>query len=114
MRSASAVILAAVTAGSLHRGAALAQEDPNACADGARTSIFAIVESVEERGVDGKTVYKISLGRAQGDCTVQYLYVSGDPRPACDAGKTLSATGAAQIDADGNPFVQGPETFSCN
>jgi hypothetical protein len=95
-------------------GAARAQDDPNACEDGARTSIFAIVESVEERGQDGKTIYRISLGRAQGDCTVQYVNVGSDPRPACDAGKTLSATGAAQIDADGAAFVAGPESFSCN
>ena len=95
-------------------GEARAQDDPNACENGARTNIFAIVESIEERGVDGKAVYKISLGRAQGDCTVQYLYVANDPRPTCDTGKTLSATGAAQIDADGDAFLDGPESLSCN
>ena len=114
LRSASAVIAALVAAGLPLGGAARAQDDPNACESGARTNIFAIVESVEERGVDGKSLYKISLGRAQGDCTVQYLYVASDPRPACDAGKTLSATGAAEIDADGDPFLSGPESFSCN
>ena len=113
MRSALAVILAAIAAGSLLSGAARAQDDPNACESAARTNIFAIVESVEERGVDGKTLYKISLGRAQGDCTVQYVYVGSDPRPGCDAGKTLSATGEAQIDGDGDAFLSGPESFSC-
>jgi hypothetical protein len=114
---AAALPIAAVSAVVMAMGlldAAHAQEDDaNACEAGAHTSIFAIVESVEERSQDNASVYRISLGRAQGDCTVQYVNVAHDPRPACDTGKTLSATGVAQLDADGAPFVQGPESFSC-
>jgi hypothetical protein len=114
MRIASVAIAAAVAAGFLVVGPARAQDDANACEAGARTSIFAIVDSVEEKSQDSVAVYKISLGRAQGDCTVQYVNVGHDPRPACDPGKTLSATGVAQVDGDGAAFVQGPESFSCN
>ena len=114
MRIASVAIAAAIAGGLLFAGPARAQDDPNACEDGARTSIFAIVESVEERGQDNAVVYKISLGRAQGDCTVQYVNVGHDPRPACDAGKTLSASGVAQLDSDGSAFLPGPESISCN
>lgn len=114
MRIASVAIAAAIAAGLLLGGPACAQDDANACESGARTSIFAIVESVEEKSQDSVAVYKVSLGRAQGDCTVQYVNVAHDPRPACDAGKTLSASGVAQLDGDGNAFLPGPESLSCN